>query len=93
MVTLNVAKNIYDINTVKAETVIGFCLFFGRVLTPCHSPGYVSFGCEGQSNNLPIIEGNTTGKFNTIIRHYGPSKMVSNGEEGYDPTMLIKRVK
>ena len=51
------------------------------------------FGCEGQANNLPIVEGNTTGKFNVVIRHYGPSKMVSNGEEGYDPTMLIKRIK
>jgi len=51
------------------------------------------FGCEGQPNNIPIVEGNTTGKFNVLMRHYGPSKMVSNGEDGYDATKLIKKVK
>jgi hypothetical protein len=51
------------------------------------------FGCEGQPNNIPIGEGNTTGKFNVLMRHYGPSKMVSNGEDGYDATKLIKKVK
>ena len=50
------------------------------------------FGCEGQSNNIPIVEGNTTGKFNVVIRHYGPSEMVSNGDEGYDPTKLIRKL-
>lgn len=51
------------------------------------------FGCEGQLNNIPIVEGNTTGKFNVLMRHYGPSKMVSNGKDGYDATKLIKKVK
>ena len=51
------------------------------------------FGCEGQPNNIPILEGNTTGKFNVLIRHYGPSEMVSNDEDGYNPTKLIKVVK
>ena len=52
----------------------------------------IRFGCEGQPNNIPIIEGNTTGKFNVLMRHYGPSEQVSNDEEGYNPTLLIKRV-
>jgi hypothetical protein len=51
------------------------------------------FGCEGQPNNIPIVEGNTTGKFNVLMRHYGPSKQVSNGEVGYDATKLIHKVK
>ena len=51
------------------------------------------FGCDGEPNNIPIIEGNTTGKFNILMRHYGPSEQVSNGDEGYDPTKLIKKVK
>ncbi len=50
------------------------------------------FGCEGQPNNIPIVEGNTTGKFNVLLRHYGPSEMVSNGDEGYDPTKLIRKL-
>ncbi len=50
------------------------------------------FGCEGQPNNIPIVEGNTTGKFNVVLRHYGPSEMVSNGDEGYDPTKLIRKL-
>jgi hypothetical protein len=50
------------------------------------------FGCEGQPNNLPVAEGNNTGKFNVLIRHYGPSKQVSKGEDGYDPTKLIRKV-
>lgn len=53
----------------------------------------VRFGCDGQANNIPIVEGNTTGKFNVLIRHYGPSEMVSNDEEGYNPTKFIKKVK
>jgi len=52
----------------------------------------IRFGCDGQPNNIPTLEGNTTGKFNVLMRHYGPSEMVSNGEEGYDATKLIKRV-
>ena len=52
----------------------------------------IRFGCEGQPNNIPIVEGNTTGKFNVLMRHYGPSEEVSNDMEGYDPTKLIKRV-
>lgn len=51
------------------------------------------FGCEGQPNNIPIVEGNKTGKFNVLVRHYGPSKQVSNNEDGYDPTKLIHKVK
>ncbi len=51
------------------------------------------FGCDGQPNNIPIAKGNTTGKFNVLIRHYGPSKQVRGGEEGYNPAKLIQRVK
>ena len=51
------------------------------------------FGCEGQANNLPNVEGNTTGKFNVLMRHYGPSKQVQSGEDGYDPTKNIHKVK
>ena len=51
------------------------------------------YGCDGQPNNIPIREGNKTGKFNVLVRHYGPSKMVSNDEEGYNPTKNIKEVK
>jgi len=51
------------------------------------------FGCDGKPNNIPIVEGNTTGKFNVLMRHYGPSKQVSSNEEGYDPTKLITKVK
>ena len=50
------------------------------------------FGCEGQANNIPVAEGNTTGKFNVLMRHYGPSEQVSNGEDGYDATKLIHKV-
>jgi len=53
----------------------------------------IRFGCSGEPNNIPIIEGNTTGKFNVLIRHYGPSEMVSNGVEGYNATKYIKRIK
>jgi len=51
------------------------------------------FGCKGQPNNIPTVEGNTTGKFNVLMRHYNPSEMVSNGEAGYDATKFIKKVK
>ena len=50
------------------------------------------FGCDGQPNNIPIREGNTTGKFNVLMRHYGPSEPVSNNEEGYNPMKLIRRI-
>ena len=50
------------------------------------------FGCDGQPNNIPIREGNKTGKFNVVMRHYGPSEMVSNKKEGYNPTENIKKV-
>jgi len=50
------------------------------------------FGCEGQANNIPVVEGNKTGKFNVLIRHYGPSEQVRNGDDGYDPTKLIHKV-
>lgn len=51
------------------------------------------FGCEGQANNIPIAEGNTTGKFNVLMRHYGPSEKVGKGEAGYDATEFIRKVK
>lgn len=50
------------------------------------------FGCDGEPNNLPIVEGNTTGKFNVLMRHYGPSQMVSDGEYGYNMTQFIRKV-
>jgi len=53
----------------------------------------VRFGCEGQPNNIPIVEGNTTGKFNVLMRHYNPSEQVSKDEPGYNPIKLIRRVK
>lgn len=49
------------------------------------------FGCDGQPNNIPVREGNTTGKFNVLMRHYGPSEMVSNGEYGYNMTQFIRK--
>ena len=49
------------------------------------------FGCKGQPNNIPVLEGNTTGKFNVLMRHYGPSDMVSNGEYGYNMTQFIRK--
>jgi len=51
------------------------------------------FGCEGHPNNIPIREGNTTGQFNVLMRHYGPSEQVLNDEDGYDMTRLIRKVK
>jgi hypothetical protein len=53
----------------------------------------IRFGCDGMPNNIPIREGNTTGKFNVIIRHYGPSDEVRNNVEGYNPTRSIVKVK
>lgn len=53
----------------------------------------VRYGCDGQPNNLPIREGNETGKFNVVMRHYGPSEMVRNNEKGYNPTINITKVK
>ncbi len=53
----------------------------------------IRFGCDGQANNIPIVDGNTTGKFNVLMRHYGPSEMVSNDEDGYNATKAIKKVK
>ena len=50
------------------------------------------FGCKGQANNIPIAEGNKTGKFNVLMRHYGPSEQVRNGDEGYDATKLIRKM-
>ena len=52
----------------------------------------VRYGCDGQPNNIPIREGNNTGKFNVVMRHYGPSKMVTNNENGYNPTENIKKI-
>lgn len=53
----------------------------------------VRFGCDGQPNNLPIREGNLTGRFNVVMRHYGPSDMVKNGKKGYNPTLEINKIK
>ena len=53
----------------------------------------IRFGCDGEPNNIPIREGNSTGKFNVLMRHYNPSEMVSNGVEGYDATKSITKVK
>lgn len=50
------------------------------------------FGCEGMKNNLPIIEGNTTGKWNILMRHYGPSKNVAANKPGYNVTDMIKKL-
>ena len=50
------------------------------------------FGCHGQPNNIPVAEGNATGKFNVLMRHYGPSKQVGNDEAGYDATKAIHKV-
>lgn len=52
----------------------------------------VRFGCDDLANNIPIREGNKTGKFNVIMRHYGPSDNVRNNVEGYNATDLIKKV-
>ena len=52
----------------------------------------VRYGCDGQPNNIPIREGNKTGKFNVVMRHYGPSKMVADKEDGYNPTENIKKI-
>lgn len=49
------------------------------------------FGCEGQPNNIPTMEGNKTGKFNVLMRHYNPSEPVSKGEKGYNPVTMIKK--
>ena len=51
------------------------------------------FGCDGKPNNIPIREGNETGKFNVVMRHYGPSEMVKNKKKGYNPTENIEKVK
>jgi hypothetical protein len=52
----------------------------------------VRFGCDDMTNNIPIRDGNTTGKFNVIVRHYGPSDEVRNNVEGYKATDYIKKV-
>ena len=53
----------------------------------------VRFGCDGQPNNVPIREGNLTGRFNVVMRHDGPSEMVKMGKEGYNPTLKIDKTK
>jgi hypothetical protein len=50
------------------------------------------FGQDGKPNNIPIREGNTTGKFNVLMRHYGPSEQVSKNEEGYNAMKLIRSI-
>ena len=52
----------------------------------------IRFGCDNMPNNIPIREGNTTGKFNVIMRHYGPSDEVRNNVEGYNAIEYIKKV-
>ena len=51
------------------------------------------FGCEGMKNNLPIVKGNTTGKWNILMRHYGPSKDVAENKPGYNVTKMMKKIK
>ena len=51
------------------------------------------FGCKGKPNNIPVAEGNDTGKFNVLIRHYGPSNHVSKRHDGYNATKLIRKIK
>ena len=53
----------------------------------------IRFGATGQPNNIPILEGNTTGKFNVLFRHYGPGEQVRKGKVGYNPTKMIRKVK
>lgn len=50
------------------------------------------FGCDGQPNNIPTMDGNTTGRFNVLMRHYGPSESVFQGLDGYNMTTRITRV-
>lgn len=49
------------------------------------------FGCDGEPNNIPVAEGNDTGRFNVLMRHYGPSQMVSDGEYGYNMVQYIRK--
>jgi len=51
------------------------------------------FGCDGEPNNIPVAEGNDTGKFNVLMRHYGPSQMVRDGEYGYNMVQYIRQKK
>lgn len=51
------------------------------------------FGCEGKSNNIPTAQGNDTGRFNVLMRHYGPSQMVIDGEYGYNAVQYIRKSK
>jgi len=52
------------------------------------------FGCDGQANNIPTREGNTTGKFNVLLRHYGPSELVNEQfRTDKHPMQDIKKVK
>jgi hypothetical protein len=44
-------------------------------------------------NNLPIVQGNTTGKWNMLMRHYGPSKEVLENKPGYNATNMVKKLK
>jgi hypothetical protein len=53
----------------------------------------IRFGCEGGLNNIRTSDGNTTGKFNVLFRHYGPSKEVSNNQSGYNPIKFIAKIK
>ena len=52
----------------------------------------VRFGCDDMPNNIPIREGNSTSKFNVVMRHYGPSEEVRNNVEGYNATEYIKKL-
>jgi len=51
------------------------------------------FGCDGLKNNLPIVTGNTTGKWNLLMRHYGPSDKVRENKSGYNVTDMVKKIK
>ena len=50
----------------------------------------IRFGLDGEPNNIPIIEGNTTEKFNVLVRHYNPSENVRYDAPGYNPAKLMR---
>lgn len=51
----------------------------------------IRFGCERETNNIPIKEGNNIGKFKVLMRHYNTNETVINNEEGYNPILSIKK--
>lgn len=49
----------------------------------------VHFGCEGKVNNIPIE--NKTGSWNAAMRHYTPSKAVSDGKIKPMETIVLSK--